>query len=155
METLPKKDKPESPQWTLIRDLAVLQFKLVVDGFRDLVLLPASIIAAAISFVKSKDGKPGPQFYNLLVVGKRSELWINLFGALKSAPDDLDHSAAFRGTDIDDIVSKVEKFVVAEYKRGGVTAQAKSRIDKALRNLHGKNRLESEPSESEPPGSDS
>jgi len=145
MEILTKNDHPESPQWTLIRDLAVLQFKLVVDGFRDLVLLPASIIAAIVSFVNSKDGKPGPQFYNLLVVGKQSELWINLFGALKSAPDDLDQSGAFGGKDIDDIVSKVENFVVAEYKRGGVTAQAKSRIDQALRNLHGKNR----------PGSDS
>ena len=154
METLTKNDYPESPQITLIRDLAVLQFKLVVDGFRDLVLLPASIIAAIVSFVNSKNGKPGPQFYNLLVVGKQSELWINLFGALKSAPDDLDHSGAFGGTDIDDIVSKVEKFVVAEYKRGGVTAQAKSRIDQALRNLHGKNRPGSEPSASDPRGSD-
>ncbi len=86
------------------------------------------------------DGKPGPQFYNLLVVGKQSEIWINLFGALKSAPDDLDHSAAVGGADIDDIVSKVETFVVAEYKRGGVTAQAKSRIDQALRSLHRKGR---------------
>ena len=149
METLTKNDQPESPQWTLIRDLAVLQFKLVVDGFRDLLLLPASIIAALISFANSKDGKPGPQFYNLLVVGKQSELWINLFGALKSAPGDLDNSGAFGGTDIDNIVSKVEKFVVAEYKRGGVTAQAKSRIDQALRNLHGKNRSASEPPESD------
>ena len=145
METPVENDHPQSPQWTLIRDLAVLQIKLLVDGFRDLVLLPASIIAAVLSVMNSKDGKPGPQFYNLLVVGKQSELWINLFGALKSAPDDLDHSAAFAGADIDNIVSKLEKFVVAEYKRGGVTAQAKSRIDQALRNLHGKNRSGSEP----------
>ncbi len=138
METLAENDHQQSPQWTLFRDLAVLQFKLLVDGFRDLVLLPASIIAAVVSVMSSKDGKPGPHFYNLLAVGKQSELWINLFGALKSAPDDLDHSAAFAGADIDDMVSKVEKFVVAEYKRGGVTAQAKSRIDQALHNLHGK-----------------
>jgi hypothetical protein len=155
MELPAENDQPHSPQWTLIRDLAVLQFKLLVDGFRDLVLLPASIIAAVVSFVKSKDGKPGPQFYNLLAVGKQSELWINLFGALKSAPDDLDHSATFGGADIDDIVSKVEKFVVSEYKRGGVTAQAKSRIDQALRNLHDKNRTASEPGGSDADGSDS
>lgn len=136
---------PQSPQWISFRDLAVLQFKLLVDGFRDLLLLPASIIAAVLSIMSSKNGRPGPQFYNLLVVGKQSEQWINLFGALKSAPSDLDHSAAFGGADIDDIVSKVENFVVAEYKRGGVTAQAKSRIDRALRNLQRKNRSGSEP----------
>ncbi len=145
METPAENDHPQSPQWTLIRDLVVLQFKLLVDGFRDLVLLPASIIAAVLSVMSSKDGKPGPQFYNLLVVGKQSELWINLFGALKSAPGDMDQSAAFAGADIDNIVLKLEKFVVAEYKRGGVTAQAKSRIDRALRNLHGKKRSGSEP----------
>ncbi len=138
METPAENDHQQSPQWTLFRDLAVLQFKLLVDGFRDLVLLPASIIAAVVSVMNSKDGKPGPHFYNLLAVGKQSELWINLFGALKSAPDDLDHSATLAGADIDDIVSKLERFVVAEHKRGGVTAQAKSRIDQALRNLHGK-----------------
>ena len=145
MQTPVEKAHPPSPQWMLIRDLAVLQVKLLIDGFRDLVLLPASIIAAVISLMNRTDGKPGPQFYSLLVVGKQSELWINLFGALKSAPDDLDHSAAFGGADIDDIVSKVETFVVAEYKRGGVTAQAKSRIDQALRSLQRKNRSGSEP----------
>ncbi len=145
MDTRAENGHPQSPQWTLFRDLAVLQVKLLVDGFRDLVLLPASIIAAVLSVMSSKNGKPGPQFYNLLVVGKQSEHWINLFGALKSAPDDLDHSAAFGGADIDDIVSKVETFVVAEYKRGGVTAQAKSRIDQALRSLQRKNRSGSEP----------
>ena len=138
MQTPVESAHPQSPQWTLIRDLAVLQVKLLLDGFRDLVLLPASIIAAVISVMKSEDGRPGPQFYNLLVLGKQSEVWINLFGALKSTPGDQEHSPAFGGADIDDIVSKVEKFVVAEYKRGGVTAQAKSRIDQALRNLNRK-----------------
>ncbi len=140
METPADNAHQHSPRWILFRDLAVLQFKLLVDGFRDLVLLPASIVAAVLSVMSSKNGRPGPQFYNLLVVGKQSEHWINLFGALKSAPGNLDRSAAFGGADIDDIVSKVETFVVAEYKRGGVTAQAKSRIDQALRSLRRKSR---------------
>ncbi len=150
MDTHAENAHPHSPRWILFRDLAVLQFKLLVDGFPDLVLLPASIIAAMISVMNGKNGVPGPQFYNLLVVGKRSEHWINLFGALKSAPGHLDHSAAFGGADIDDIVSKVETFMVAEYKRGGVTAQAKSRIDQALRSLQRKNRSGSEPRGSDP-----
>ena len=43
-------------RWTLIRDVVVLQAKLVVDGFRDLLLVPASIIAALVSLVSSDDG---------------------------------------------------------------------------------------------------
>jgi hypothetical protein len=41
---------------------------------------------------------------------------------------------------MDDIVSRVESFVVDEYQRGGVTAQAKSRIDEALDRLRRKDK---------------
>lgn len=124
----------------------MLQIKLLVDGFRDLVLIPASIVAAVVSVLRSTSGKPGPQFYNLLGVGKQSEHWINLFGALNNAPDDVDGSAIFSDVDLDDIVSKVEIFVVDEYKRGGVTAQAKTRIEKGLAAMHGKLRKRSDAS---------
>ena len=122
----------ETPHWTLIRDLGVLQVKLLVDGFRDLVLLPASIIAAIVSISRSENGKPGPEFYKLLAAGKQSEHFINLFGALRNAPAGIDPEDITGGAEMDDIVSRVETFVVDEYKRGGVTAQAKSRIDEAL-----------------------
>ena len=133
MPTSAEENKPPSPQWVLFRDLAVLQVKLLVDGFRDLVLLPASIIAAIASVMRTENGVPGPQFYNLLAVGKQSEHWINLFGATKNAAEGVDTANEFGDVDMDSIVTKVETFVVAEYKRGGVTAQAKSRIDAALK----------------------
>ena len=120
------------PTWILIRDIAVLQVKLVVDGLRDLILVPASLVAGIISLVKTREGRPGSEFYTLLSVGKQSERWINLFGAIRNAPPDILDENRFGEADIDDIVSRVESFVVDEYKRGGVTAQAKHRIDKAL-----------------------
>lgn len=129
-------EMPSGPdRWTLIRDAAVLQVKLVVDGLRDLVLVPASLIAAIVSLVSSNNGRPGPQFYRLLAMGKRSERWINLFGAYRHSPEDSDADGIFSEDSIDDIVNRMESFVVDEYKRGGVTAQAKERIDKALSNL--------------------
>lgn len=124
-----------NPKWTLLRDLAVLQAKLVVDGFRDLVLLPASIIAAIVSFARSENGVPGPQFYKLLAAGKDSEQWIDLFGALRNAPDGILHENSFGEGSMDGIVDKVESFLVEEVRRGGVTRQAKARIDEALRKL--------------------
>ena len=118
--------------WTLIRDIAVLQVKLLVDGLRDLILVPASLIAGVISLSKTKDGVPGTEFYTLVGVGKQSERWINLFGAYKNAPPEVTEQNHFGDADIDDIVSRVESFVVDEYKRGGVTAQARDRMNKAM-----------------------
>ena len=118
--------------WILIRDVGVLQVKLLLDGFRDLLLLPASLIAGVISVMQSRNGKPGPQFYRLIAVGKQSESWINLFGAMRNAPEDLEPRVNFGDADIDDVVARVETFVVDEYKRGGVTRQARDRLNQAL-----------------------
>jgi len=132
MELLPENNESHPPLWTLIRDIAVLQVKLVVDGLRDLILVPASLIAGIISLSKTKDGAPGTEFYKLVGVGKQSERWINLFGAYKNAPPEVTEENHFGDADIDDIVSRVESFVVDEYKRGGVTAQARDRMNKAM-----------------------
>ena len=132
MELLPEDNESRPPTWTLIRDIAVLQVKLIVDGLRDLILVPASLVAGIISLSKTKDGVPGTEFYTLVGVGKQSERWINLFGAYGNAPPQVTEQNHFGDADIDDIVSRVESFVVDEYKRGGVTAQARDRMNKAM-----------------------
>ena len=119
-------------RWTLIRDVVVLQAKLVVDGFRDLLLVPASLVAAIISLASGDKGRPGPQFYQLIGVGKQSERWIDLFKAYENAPEELRRESEFAVSNMDELVDRFESFVVDEYERGGVTAQAKERIDKAL-----------------------
>ena len=119
-------------RWNLVRDIAVFQGKLLVDGLRDLVLVPASLIAGILSLASGSDGQPGTQFYRLLDVGKNSERWINLFGALRNAPPDLEQMEPFPDVDLDEIVGKIEDFVVDEQKRGGMTAQARERLEKAL-----------------------
>ena len=118
-------------RWTLIRDIAVLQVKLIVDGLRDLILVPISLVAGIVSLAKSNTGSDS-EFYDLLRLGKKSERWINLFGAYKNAPPEVTEQSHFGDADIDDIVSRVESFVVDEYKRGGVSTQARDRINKAM-----------------------
>jgi hypothetical protein len=135
MEETPSSAPEQPPVWTLVRDIAVLQVKLVVDGLRDLVLVPASLVAGIISLAKTEDGQPGSEFYRLVSVGKQSEHWINLFGALRNAPPDVTEQEHFGTADIDDIVSRVETFVVEEYKRGGVSAQARDRMNDAIRRM--------------------
>ena len=132
METnLPESGK-HPDRWTLIRDLVVLQAKLIVDGFRDLLLVPASLVAGIWSLVSGDRDRPGPQFYQLISLGKQSELWIDLFKAYEHAPEDVRREHEIAVSNLDELVDRLESFVVEEYERGGVTAQAKERIDKAL-----------------------
>jgi hypothetical protein len=132
MSTPTSEKQPTTERWTLLRDLGVLQVKLIVDGLRDLVLVPASLIAGIISIASGRDGGTGPQFYQLLAWGKESEVWINLFGAVKNAPEEVVQPQRFGNQDIDEVVGRLEKFVVDEAKRGGLTSQAKARLDKIL-----------------------
>ena len=125
-----KSDLPD--RRTLIHDVAVLQAKLIVDGLRDLILVPLSLIAGLVSLLSGEKGVPGTQFYRLLAIGKQSEIWINLFGAMSNAPPDLEHPMPFPDLDMDEIVDKIEAFVVNEEKRGGMTAQARARFEKAI-----------------------
>lgn len=136
MNPLPEKNNPASERWTLVRDIAVLQVKLVVDGLRDLLLVPASLIAGLVSLFSHKGDKTSHYFYQLLDLGKQSEHWINLFGALKNAPADLRQVEPFPEADMDELVGRLETFMVDEHKRGGVTAQAKGRMEKMIKAIN-------------------
>lgn len=118
-------------RWTLIRDVGVFQFKVLCDGLRDLLLVPISLGAGLISLVRG-GSKPSSEFYDLLKLGRRSERWINLFGAAAHLHGPATDEERFPAEDIDQMVGRVESFIVHEYNKGGVTAQAKQRLDTAL-----------------------
>ena len=149
MEKISTEDSQMPDRWTLIRDILVLQLKLVVDGMRDFILVPISLVVGIVSLVKGGDS-PGSQFYELLRAGRRSERWINLFGAAERVYGPSIEEDRFPTEDIDEMVSRVESFVVDEYSKGGVTRQAKNRLDRALDSLHtlasskGKNKADTE-----------
>ncbi|GJM08603.1 MAG: hypothetical protein DHS20C11_08790 [Lysobacteraceae bacterium] len=122
----PKPDN-SAERWGFLRDLAVFQVKLLMDWIRDLLLSPISLIAALVGTVLHPD-RPGQYFYEVLRLGKRSERWINLFGARRSG------MRADRGAD--ELFAKLEKIVVEQHARGGMTASAKTAIDKAFDAVH-------------------
>jgi len=115
-------------RWTLIRDIIVFQFKLFVDGIRDLVLVPISLVLGIVSLLKGGE-RVGSEFYDLLRYGRHTDRAINLFGAAERVHDPSDDGAV---PDLDGLVARVEGFVVDEYRRGGITAQAKERLDRGL-----------------------
>ena len=57
--------------------------------FRDLLLVPASLVAGVLSLISGDSERPGPQFYKLISLGKQSEKWIDLFKAYENAPEEL------------------------------------------------------------------
>lgn len=140
MKMFPDTPQPELTRITLARDIIVLQAKLVVDGLRDLILVPTSLIVGLISLLSSEDGRPGTDFYRLLHLGKRSERWINLFGALRNAPADMEEIQGFPDADMDEIVGRLESYMVDDYQKGGMTAQAKNRLDKAFETIRRRGR---------------
>lgn len=125
----------------LFRDILVFQAKLVADGLRDLLLVPASLIAGAISLLRGGE-QPGKEFYDLLKHGRRSERWINLFGVLKERG--LDVGDRHGGVEnIDQIADRVEAFIVHEYNKGEVSAKARDRLNRALDALQKRSRKNS------------
>jgi hypothetical protein len=100
-----------NPRVELIRETAVLQIKLLVDGLRDAILIPLSLVAALIGVMRG-----GPdcdrEFRRVIKLGHRSERWINLFGHQRPLGSD-----PAKGS-MDSVLEQVESVVMEQYKRG-------------------------------------
>lgn len=78
--------KRSSPNRVLFRDLLIFQVKLALDGIKDVVLAPASIVAAIIDMVVP-GREPGRLFYTVMRAGERFDRWLSLYSAsLHAAP---------------------------------------------------------------------
>lgn len=92
------------PRFPVFRDVVVFQAKLLIDGLRDLFLSPISIMAALVDLlVPGDDG--GKRFYGVVSFGRRTEKWINLFGAA----DRLGPETPTQG--IDSLLEEVERLM--------------------------------------------
>ena len=115
-----------NPRIDLIHDTVVLQLKLVADGFRDAMLIPVSIVAAFIGFLRGGQDCDR-EFRRVIELGRRSERWINLFG--HQPPLGTEHPAG----SMDIILSQVEAIVLDQYKKGKSASETRSAVRKAMR----------------------
>lgn len=71
-------------RWVVLRDLVIFQVKLLMDGFKDLVISQMALVAAAVDLVF-----PGPRrghrFYAVMRLGERMDNWLSLYGASEHA----------------------------------------------------------------------
>lgn len=118
-------EEKSNPRIELLRKTAIFQFKLVMDGLRDALLIPMSLVAAAIGLARGGDNAD-EEFRRVIKLGRRSERWINLFG----------HQAPLRRHSptgsLDTLLDRVEEVVMDQYRKGQSEAEARAAISKAL-----------------------
>jgi hypothetical protein len=119
-------------RWPFIRDVLILQVKLLIGNVHNLILVPATTAAAVLDLI-FKSGPHGSRFYRVLEWGRRADEAIGLYGALDRHDEELK-----RRFTIDAVVSRVEETIVREYAKGGTAASMKAAVDRVLDQLHGR-----------------
>lgn len=80
-----------NPRSVVLRDLLLFQMKLWLDGLKDVVLSPLSIVACILDVLFRRTDSSS-LFYGVMRLGERFDLWLNLYGPAKRAdasPDGL------------------------------------------------------------------
>ncbi len=111
LEKKPQSSQEEHSRSEVIRDTLVLQLKLIVDGIRDLLLMPL-VIFATITGLLMHQKNPGRYLYRLLSYGKLSEKWIGLFD---EAEKDCMKPINIEQQSLDELLSKTQKAFESKY----------------------------------------
>jgi len=101
----------------LIRDVLLLQVKLLIGAARDLAVVPVTLAAALLDLILSKSQAPR-FFHQVLRLGERSDEWIDVWSAAR-------HESEQRGP-VDSILASVEE-VVRDPKVGAHRARVLKR----------------------------
>ncbi len=117
----------EATRKVAFRDFAIFLLKLVVDGFKDLVLINVAAVAMLADLV-SGGGKRPRLFYSVLLASERFDLWLNLHGPIErlEAGTVLDDDGLFGASEAgsDTLLGKLEQMV-----RGGDEPRGRSGKD--------------------------
>lgn len=103
---------------TLIRDVVILQFKLLLGAARDLALTPVTLAAAMLDLIWSRRQAPR-YFHQVLRLGERSDKWIDVWSAART------DEGPQRGN-VDALLASVEE-VVRDPKVGAYRARVLKR----------------------------
>lgn len=96
----------------LIRDFLIFQLKLVLDGFKDVLMIQLSLVAIVGDLLTG--GGKNPLFYRVMGLGERIDLWLNLHGALSRDDGEGDGLFGASQAGSDTLLGKLEQVV-----RGG------------------------------------
>ena len=116
----------------VIYDTFVLQLKLLVDGVRDLMLMPLVLVASLLGLIMHTKN-PGRYLYRLLSYGKASEDWIGLFDEAEKDqldPVDLKHKS------FEDLIKKTQTAFESKYVNDEKKQKLVAKLNGALDELN-------------------
>jgi len=106
-----------------LRDFAIFQLKLALDGFKDMFVFGLSIGAVVLDFIAGRGNRPR-LFYSVVRVSERFDAWLNLHGVVErldaGESDDGFFGASEAGSD--SLIGQIEQLV-----RGGDEPRGESR----------------------------
>jgi len=97
----------------------------VVDGFRDALLIPVSLVAALLGLLRGGEDADR-EFRRVIKLGLRSERWIDLFSQHSR------RTRAYPGGSLDQLLDRVEEVVMDQYSRGRSATEARAAINAAM-----------------------
>ncbi len=95
----------------IVRDLVIFQIKLLLDGLKDVVLSPLSIVAAGLDLI-SPTAKRGQRLYAVLMLGERFDRWLNLFNVSERAAAHEEGLFGASRAGADTLLGKLEELVI-------------------------------------------
>jgi hypothetical protein len=95
------------PRTVLLRDLLILQLKLLLDGVKDVVLIQLSLVAGVIDLLFG-GARRGRLFYAVLRLSERFDLWLNLHRAAQGAESHPDGLVGASPPGADGLISRLE-----------------------------------------------
>ena len=118
----------------VVRDTIVLQLKRIVDGLRDLALIPLCLFAAIFGLIKHSE-RPGRYMYRLLSYGKLTEKWIGLFDESRK---DVMEPIKYEGKNFDDLIQKTQTAFESKYIDPEKKDLLVKKMNQALNEINGK-----------------
>lgn len=98
-----------------LRDFAIFQLKLALDGFKDLIVFNVSIVAIVLDFIAGRGQRPR-LFYSVVRSSERFDKWLNLHGVMERMDTGETDDGFFGASDAgeDTLIGQIEQLV-----RGG------------------------------------
>jgi hypothetical protein len=120
-------------RWTLIGDVLIFQVKMLLEALRDVLLPVATVVAGGVGIILGGE-RPERYFHEVLRLGARFDVWLNLFGPI-GHPGRAGVLAADAG--VDRTLRYLENLLREQHRKGQVTRQAKQAIDRWLDQVEG------------------
>lgn len=133
-EEIESNQQSSSQRSEVVHDTVVLQLKLIVDGFRDLLLLPVCLGAGVWGLIRHQKN-PGRYLYRVLSYGRLSEKWIGLFD---EADKDIYPPLDYEDKKFHDLLQKTQDAFESKYVDPAKKEQLMDKLNGALNEINGK-----------------